>query len=758
MDDSLSSRLKKAWNVFVGNEDKILNPIGNSYSVRPDRPKLSRGTERTLTNSVYNRIALDVASIQFQHVRLDDNNRFLTTIDSGLNNCLNLEANIDQTSRAFIHDCVLSMFDEGCVALVPIDTDRDLLKGTVDIYSIRTGKIVEWYPRHVRVRVYDDRTGLHKELILPKTTVAIVENPFYSVMNERNSTVQRLIRKLALLDRVDEESSSGKLDLIIQLPYVIKTAHKQEEAERRRKQIEEQLTSSKYGVAYTDGTEKIVQLNRSLENNLIHQIEYLHKIFYSQLGLTEEIMNGSASEEVMLNYNDRTIEPIASAIASAMKRTFLSKTARTQKQSIEFFRDPFKLVPVSELAEIADKFTRNEIMTSNEIRQIVGMRPSMDPAADELRNKNLSQPSGSEETAIQGSEITPEQFEASMAVVDGVDEELMSLKNELQQAETDEDYLEHRSYASPYYDPVKAHEYYERTKELKGRNKRSPIVPVTAEKGKPSQTETPAATVKRTAPSVSSTPTKRETVSSTTTTTSNGKKLTTSGLNTEGKAIAKSIKEDLTAEKKQLTEESKLSTEARIEQIRAETASKIEGLGVELDANTEAYRVRIQGKIDVLRDKLEGMSSLLKRLNEEKISKEIDALLLDNKNERIRLTNEYRASSASLRTEQQTESASVRESHRNKVSSLKADYDQKYQNELERLHADDRYTTKNTTSSNSSSSGRSSSSGSSSNSSQKTTSLPKVTRTDTSSSSSSKKSGTNKVIDQRKNTYKKLKR
>ena len=322
---------------------------------------------------------------------MDDNGRFLEEINSGLNSCLTLEANVDQTSRAFIQDVVMSMFDEGSVAIVPVDTDRDPKIGSFDIYSLRTAKILEWYPRYVKVRVYNDRTGEQEDLVLAKSEVAIIENPLYAVINEPNSTMQRLIRKLALLDRVDEESSSGKLDLIIQLPYVIKTQARRDQAERRRKEIEDQLQGSRYGIAYTDGTEKIVQLNRSLDNNLTKQIEYLTDLLYSQLGITQEILNGSANEATMLNYYDRTVEPIAAAIADELRRKFLTKTARTQKQSIVFFRDPFKLVPVSQLAEIADKFTRNEIMTSNEIRQIIGMKPSNDPSADELRNKNLSQ-------------------------------------------------------------------------------------------------------------------------------------------------------------------------------------------------------------------------------------------------------------------------------------------------------------------------------------------------------------------------------
>lgn len=364
---------------------------GNSY--RPDRRRFSRGVDRSIVTSVYNRIAMDAAAVKIQHVRLDENGRFMDEISSGLNTCLSIEANIDQSGRSFIQDAVMSMLDEGCVALVPIDTDDEpTLTAAYDVLTIRTGKIMDWFPQHVRVNVYNDRTGEREDLIMPKREVAILENPFYSVMNEPNSTLQRLIRKLNLLDTVDEQSSSGKLDLIIQLPYVIKSEARRQQAEQRRKDIENQLAGSKYGIAYTDGTERVVQLNRPVENNLMSQIEYLTSMLFSQLGLTQSILDGSADDKTMLNYYSRTIEPIVSVITDELKRKFLTRTARSQHQSIEFFRDPFKLVPVNDIAEIADKFTRNEIMTSNEIRQTVGMKPSKDPKADELRNSNLSAP------------------------------------------------------------------------------------------------------------------------------------------------------------------------------------------------------------------------------------------------------------------------------------------------------------------------------------------------------------------------------
>lgn len=392
MEINIGSRLKHAYNAFM-NRDPTYMPTGSSYSIRPDRPRLSRGNERSIVTSVFNRIALDVASIDIKHCRLDENGRYVEDIDSGLNNCLDLEANLDQTGRAFIQDVVMSMLDEGCVAIVPVDTTLNpKITNSYDILSMRTGKILDWYPTHVRVRLYNDQTGDKEDILLPKSQVAIIENPLYAVINEHNSTMQRLIRKLSLLDVTDEQTASGKLDLIIQLPYVVKTDARREQANRRRKEIEEQLTGSKYGIAYTDGTEKVTQLNRSLENNLLKQIEYLTEMVYSQLGITQEVLNGTADEKTMLNYNNRTVEPIVSAIVDEMKRKFLTKTARSQRQTITFFRDPFRLVPVNDIAEIADKFTRNEIMTSNEIRQIVGMKPSDDPKADELINSNISQP------------------------------------------------------------------------------------------------------------------------------------------------------------------------------------------------------------------------------------------------------------------------------------------------------------------------------------------------------------------------------
>ena len=419
MEMSFGSRLKHAWNAFTGNIQMNYRDLGMSYPYRADRPRMSRGNERSIVTSVYNRIALDVAALNVQHVRLDENGRFLSVIDDGLNNCLTLEANVDQTARSFIQDVVISMFDEGSVAIVPVDTTTDPnVSGSYDIQSLRVGQILDWYPQYIRTRVYNEQTGRKEDIVVPKSAVAIIENPLYAVINEPNSTMQRLIRKLNLLDVIDEQSGSGKLDLIIQLPYVIKTEARRQQAENRRKDIESQLSGSKYGIAYTDGTEHITQLNRSVNNNLMSQIEYLTSMLYSQLGITQSILDGTADEKTMLNYNNRTIEPIISAIVDEMKRKFLTKTARSQRQSISFFRDPLKLVPVNEIAEIADKFTRNEIMTSNEVRQVVGMKPSDDPRADELRNKNLSEPSGSDQQSEEAPITTDNSVEESASDLD----------------------------------------------------------------------------------------------------------------------------------------------------------------------------------------------------------------------------------------------------------------------------------------------------------------------------------------------------
>lgn len=397
----LLDKLQHAWNVFTNRDSpnyvSQFMDLGNSSSFRPDRMQFSRGNERSIVTAIYNRIAIDCASIDIRHVRLDDENRFTSIVDSSLNECLSVEANKDQTGRALIQDIVQSMFDEGCVAVVPVDTNVDAsIKNSFDILSLRTGKITQWFPNHVSVELYNDETGTKQTVTLPKKMVAIIENPLYAIINERNSVLQRLVRAINLADSIDEQNGSGKLNLIVQLPYIVKSEARKKQAEDRRQEIETQLAGSKYGIAYTDGTEHITQLNRPIENNLTAKVEYLTRMLYSQLGTTEEVLNGSADEKTMLNYTNRTIEPIMAAIVDEFKRKFLTKTARTQHQSIVYFNRPFKMVPVSQIAEIADKFTRNEIMSSNEVRQIVGFRPIEDAKADELRNKNLNPTEGQE--------------------------------------------------------------------------------------------------------------------------------------------------------------------------------------------------------------------------------------------------------------------------------------------------------------------------------------------------------------------------
>lgn len=384
-----------SWNAFTNRDPTENYRYSGEYSssYRPDRPRLSRGNERSIATSVFNRIAMDAAAINMSHAKVDQNGRFVNYVNSGLNNCLTLEANKDQTGRAFIQDVVLSLLDEGCVAIVPVDTNKSNDGvNVVDIETMRVGKIKEWYPNHVLVELYNDQTGINQDLKLAKSAIGIIENPLYSVINEPNSTLQRLIRKLLLLDSIDNQSSSGKLDMVIQLPYVIKTEARRVEANKRKKDLEDQMAGSKYGIGYIDGTEKITQLNRPVENNLMSQIEYLTSMLYSQLGITTSVLDGTADPKVMLNYFNRTVEPILAAIADEMKRKFLSKTARTQGQSVIFIRDPFKLLPLDNLAEIADKFTRNEIASANEIRQVIGMQPSTDPKADKLQNSNMPQP------------------------------------------------------------------------------------------------------------------------------------------------------------------------------------------------------------------------------------------------------------------------------------------------------------------------------------------------------------------------------
>ena len=707
------NRAKNAWNAFVNNKDptkdKRYDENTYGYSTRPDRTRFTRGVERSILNAVYNRIAIDVASVDIRHVRLDENDRYLETIDSDLNECLATEANIDQTGRSFIQDIVMSMFDEGVVAVIPVDTDTDPDEtGSVKIYSMRTAKIIEWKPQSVRVRAYNDRTGKYEEIDVLKCNTLIIENPLYAVMNEPNSTMQRLVRKLALLDSVDEQSSAGKLDLIIQLPYTVRSELRKQQANERKKAIEEQLAGSKYGIAYIDSTEHITQLNRAVENNLMGQIEYLTNMVYSQLGITAEVMNGTADEKTMLNYNSRTIEPILSAITLEMRRKFLTKTARSQKQSIMFFRDPFKLVPVSNLADIADKFTRNEIMTSNEIRQIVGMKKSDDPSADELRNKNLNQSAeamATEENPELGEEMVEEEvdgqaevqneFDSAVSDLDDIDDQLDKLENKLSHGyfatfNVVDEFLQHgievcddfdswlAHYASPYYDPVKAHEYYEKHKHLKGR-------------------------------------------------------VSTSGLNEEGRAIAGHIKENINSERKakidannkamnETISSSKASSDSRVKALNAKRSQEIQSSKAAMESKIQSFKSLASSlksqHTNVLKSRIGSLNSLLRGSGhsdeeKEKIRAEVEKLREENSQKREEITSRFNdltnkarsdhaARSESVRSDTVEATANARQQHtdtaskartetKEKNAALKDEYDEKYSDEISKLKESGQY-------------------------------------------------------------------
>ena len=634
-------RLQHGWNAFM-NKDPTRNyyDTGPGYSYRPDRPRLTRGNERTIVTSIFNRIALDVASLNITHCKVDENGRYVSSIDSSLNNCLNLEANLDQTGRAFIQDVVISMFDEGCVAVVPVDTSIDPeVSGSYNVESMRTGKILEWYPKHVKVRVYNENTGIKEDIKLPKSSVSIIENPLFAVVNEPNSTLQRLMRKLALLDVVDEQTSAGKLDMIIQLPYTIKSEARRTQAEARRKDIEMQLTNTKYGIAYVDATEKITQLNRPLENNLMKQIEYLTNMLYSQLGITQTILDGTADEQTLLNYHSRTIEPIASAIVDEMKRKFLTKTARTQKQTITFFRDPFKLVPVNNIADIADKFTRNEVLTSNEIRQIIGFKPSSDPKADELRNSNLNHPDENGNQGQKQGQGLPEQlnqgngeYEQAMGDLDELDAQLDDLESSLP-----DESLKH--YASPYYDPVKAHEYYMKNRELKGENSRK----------------------------------------------------STAGLNDEGKAVARYVKNQLDTERKSKVDAHNNQTQAQIDVKKNNMDSTINAKKKNMIASIESHKTQTKEKIEKLREELKGMSMDDWNKYAERIQSEIAKLRESNDTIRAKLQAEYSSESANLRTAYKNDSTNLRSAHKIETARLSKEYEEKYKSELDKLKSDAKY-------------------------------------------------------------------
>ena len=618
------TRFKKAWNVFRGTENNTFQYLGPSSYGRYDRIRLRGGNERSIVTSVFNKIALDCSSVKIRHVKLDSDGNFISEQKSGLNECLSIEANVDQSSANFIRDIVMSMFDEGCVAVVPIDTSENILLTTsYDVYTFRVGKVTQWFPYHVTVEIYDERTGQKKEVTLPKRAVAIIENPLYAVTNEPNFTVQRLIRKLNLLDIIDEQNGSGKLDLIIQLPYIIKTEARREQAETRRKDIENQLSGSKYGIAYTDGTERITQLNRPVENNLMKQIEYLTSMLYSQLGITQGVLDGTADENVMENYYGRTIDPILSAIIDEFKRKFLTKTARTQGQDIQFFRDAFKLVSPTKIAEMADILRRNEIMTSNEIRQKIGMKPSPNKKADDLSNPNLNHPEESNEDE----NIDNNVYEDALQSLDEFDAQLDDMEKLVASDEYSPELLH---YASPYYDPVKAHKYYEEHKKLKG-------------------------------------------------------KRSTAGLNDKGKEAAKYVKDQLTSERKKKVDEHKEYTDSSIETVRNETTSEIEKNREDTQQKIDSYKSQMQSKIDRLSATLKSMSKEERALKSDSIKAMIADLREDNKAQREELMSDYKSFRDESRAEQKTEVSGYREDHKTEKARLKTEYDEKYEAELEKI-------------------------------------------------------------------------
>lgn len=618
---SFLSRLSHAWDAFKYGDPRKRYDYGNGYSLRPDTYLLNFTSERTFIASIYNRIAVDVSSVDFRHVRVDGNGQYIETIKSSLNECLSLSANLDQTGRAFIQDVVLSMIDEGNVAIMPVTGELNT-EGLyiTEVKSLRVAQILEWYPRHVKLRAYNDVTGQKQETVMPKSLVAIVENPFYSAMNGPNTILKRIVRKLNYLDDFDAKSSADKLNMIIQLPYVVKTEERRRQAEKRLTDIQTQLDTSKFGIAYTDGTEKIVQLNRPVENTLLSQIEYFVKLLYSQLGITDAILNGTASEEEMLNYYTRLIEPIATAIAEALKRTFLTKTARTQGQSIMFFRDPFKLVTVNQLAQSADVLSRNEIMSANEFRSILGYKPSDNPRSYELSNKNMPRYDKGYESE---EDFTESDYQQAFKDLDEIDENLDNLEASLD--------LEH--YASPYYDPVKAHEYYMRTRELKGRK-------------------------------------------------------STARLNDTGKAAARYVKDRLTEERKSKQQEVSDETKEAIADVSAEASSQISSARERKKQQIENHKAAMNAKIDSLRASLKGLSGNDKKAKSAEVQGEIATLREQNKAQRELLTQEYSEYAASVREERKESVSNLRATSRDKRAGIKTEYDEKYIQELEKIRSD----------------------------------------------------------------------
>lgn len=727
MNLTIPGRFKRAWNVFVGRDPiKVSEYYGYGSSYRPDRNRFTITNEQTIVTSVCNRLALDVASLNIQHVKLDENGRYSSTMSSGLNNCLTLDANIDQTGRAFIQDAILSMLDEGCIALVPTYTDEDPDEGSYDILELRVGQITEWYPQHVRVKVYDDTTGRKKEVRIEKSSVAIIENPFYVVMNEPNSTLKRLTRKMKLLDILDEKTGNGKLDIIIQLPFMVKSEQKRNLAETRRKELENQLMNSKYGIAYTDASEHITQLNRPAESNLMSQIEYLTNMLYSHLNITASVLDGTADEATMLNYYSRTIEPLATALVDEMKRKFLTKTARTQRQSVEFFRDPFNLVPVNNIAEIADKFTRNEIMTSNEIRQVIGMKPSADPNADMLRNKNLNQSTAggvpatydvngnlispgesgntgevSEEnpdqlvsnaafgelvqsieskidtliekykageidvdantladavrtmaSQIGANSLAPEQAQVFDEYLDGIEEDIDAIFGETEEMSqsAEGEVLSH--YASPYYDPVKAHEYYMRTRQLKGRRSSSAL----SDEGKKVWSYTKEAINTEKKEKIAEKKTERDTAIEQSRTTAAESRTRISdnlkALNEALTARAASQRAQVNEEKERAVNAANNARDAKLEQIKNRREQDLERQKAENQRKKESLQKKRDDDIKNIQNN-KNMSSAEKKAA-------IAELRADSKTELAKLTADNKTATAKIRTDSAGESASAR--------------------------------------------------------------------------------------------------
>lgn len=687
MATTFGARLKHAWNAFRQDPDKVFKDryrdYGQSFMYRPDRLHLTRGPDKTIIASIYNRISMDVAAVKIEHVQLDDEDRYISTIKSPLNNCLTLEANIDQTGRTFIQDAVLTMLDNGCVALVPTETDINptVEKGTsFDVLSIRTATIKQWYPKHVQVDIYNEETGQHSQYTLPKSMLAIVENPFYPVMNEPNSTMQRLIRKLTILDAIDEQTGSGKLDMIIQLPYVIKSAERRKQAEMRRNDIEKQLSQSKYGIAYADGTEKIVQLNKPLENNLLSTIEYLTSMLYSQLGITTGILDGTADEQTMLNYNNRVVEPILSVLTDEMKRKFLTKNARTRHQSIKFFIQPFRALPISNVADLANSLARNEIVTPNEFRQILGMKPAAEPQADELHNANMPGAEGGQPGIQNGQEIDQliallEQETGAAPTDDleatgqNINSQLDELESMLQQSDPDNiNILQHylptpAQYASPYYDPEKAHEYYMKNRELKERKSTKSL----NEKGMEV-----AEYVKANIDQEKSQKLDEE----------------KQGLNT-ALEILKEMKRQATEENTNTTNEqikaaqnAKNATvqevsdksKAEIESINEKASSDTKSAAKKRDADIKQRQTQMQGDIDNLRERLANMSPVQKAKNQNKIQAEIDKLREENASDMEKIHANYETKSEEIKTTKKSDTASVRETASTEKRAAREEY------------------------------------------------------------------------------------